>query len=95
MIFKNLLKGAVKSFTIKNIKATAKQIPKGTFNYFKYKRENTNMKTITSYDHVFEYCAQLPYLKLVTYPIGISIYTVGIVGLVGYVYCIDYIDSKK
>ncbi len=79
----------------KNIKTTLKQIPKGTFSYKKYKAENRNMKTITSYDHIFEYSAQLPYVKVVTYPVAMGIYTGAIFAVVGYVYIIDSINSKK
>lgn len=79
----------------KNIKTTLKQIPKGTFSYKKYKDENRNIKTITSYDHIFEYSAQLPYVKVVTYPVAMGIYTGALFAFVGVVYLIDAINNKK
>lgn len=79
----------------KNIKTTLKQIPMGTFSYKKYKYKNRNMKTITSYDHIFEYSAQLPYVKVVTYPIAMGIYTSTLVAWFGYIYLISSINSKK
>lgn len=79
----------------KNIKTTLKQIPKGTFSYKKYKAENRNMKTITSYDHIFEYSAQLPYVKVVTYPVAIGIYTGALFAFAGGVYLITAINNRK
>ena len=79
----------------KNIKTTLKQIPKGTFSYKKYKAENRNMKTITSYDHIFEYSAQLPYVKVVTYPVAMGIDTTAVFALAGGVYLSTSINNKK
>ena len=51
-----------------NILDVIKNIPSGTFNYKKYKK-NYNCKFNRDIDIITEYMAQLPYLKVVTCPL--------------------------
>ena len=94
-MFKNLAKGIVndiKSIDKEKFIYFCKKIPEGTFNYFKFKRE-FHGKTITSVDYIFEYIAQMPYLKIITGPLSFILYMVGFLLFIAYVYIEDYLRS--
>ena len=52
---------------------TLKSIPKGTFNYKKYKDNYRDPKFNSPTDIKLSYMSQLPYFKVVTYPIVTAI----------------------
>ena len=84
-----------KYLTVSNVAKFVRSIPKGTFNYKKFCRDNQQMKTITSYDRAFEFAAQLPYLKLITYPVGLTMYITGLYAFIGYVYVSDLVIDLR
>lgn len=70
-----------------------KAIPSGTFNYKKYRKQYRG-KTISPIDIPFEFVSQLPFLKLITYPISGLIYFAIIISYLIYVYTADTIKCK-
>lgn len=97
-IFYSILKfGSIEVFkTLTNkekILSLLKEIPRGTFNYKKFRKEFRG-KTISSLDIPFEFAWQLPFLKVVTYPVGSALYMFIAFCFMLYVYTTDIVTSK-
>lgn len=71
-----------------------KYIPKGTFNYKRYKR-NYHCKFNRDIDIFLEYMAQLPYIKVVTAPLVILIMLIEFLPIVAVVMSEHAIDKVK
>ena len=52
-----------------NIKAISKILHQGTFSYKKFKTETKLCGQVLKYEYQYEYVAQLPYFKIITYPV--------------------------
>ena len=50
-----------------NIKAISKILHQGTFSYKKFKTETKLCGQVLKYEYQYEYIAQLPYFKIITY----------------------------
>lgn len=77
-----------------NLIDVIKSIPKGTFNYSRYKKEY-RCKFNREIDIMMEYAAQLPYFKIITFPIAAALMLLELLPIILVILFEHFVDKLK